>query len=96
MLIDLVDGCIREDWIVTMEDAPDNRELAHRIELLKKDFDVLKADISAKLDENKGAMDRLRADMERRDKENQRWIIGLFIATIVILGILIRWPAPPV
>jgi len=79
-----------------MEDAPDNRELAHRIELLKKDFDVLKADISAKLDENKGAMDRLRADMERRDKENQRWIIGLFIATIVILGILIRWPASPV
>ena len=57
---------------------------------------MLKADISAKLKENKGAMDRLRADMERRDKENQRWIIGLFIATIVILGILIHWPAPPV
>ncbi|MCY4301584.1 MAG: hypothetical protein OXC68_07605 [Aestuariivita sp.] len=56
----------------------------------------MKADISAKLKENKGAMDRLRADMERRDKENQRWIIGLFIATIVILGILIHWPAPPV
>jgi len=93
-----------------MDDTPDNRELAHRIELLKKDFDVLKADISAKLDENKGAMDRLRADMEKRDKEtiqrdkdNQRWIVGVGIAQLVIiiaiiaagfafLGILIGLP----
>ncbi len=59
--------------------------------------------IDARLAENNGAMDRLRTDMEKRDKEaiqrdkeNQRWIIGLFIATIVILGIIIRWPAPPV
>ncbi len=59
--------------------------------------------IDARLAENNGAMDRLRADMKKldkeaiqRDKENQRWIIGLFIATIVILGIIIRWPAPPV
>ncbi|MCY4302390.1 MAG: hypothetical protein OXC68_11750 [Aestuariivita sp.] len=58
--------------------------------------------IDASLAKTESAMDRLRADMERRDKEaavrdkeNQRWIVGLFIATIVILGILIRWPVPP-
>ena len=35
---------------------------------------------------------RLVEDMAKRDKENTRWQIGLWIAAIVILGILIRWP----
>ncbi|MCY4301732.1 MAG: hypothetical protein OXC68_08355 [Aestuariivita sp.] len=60
-----------------MDDDPDNRELAHRIELLKKDFDVLKADISAKLDQ-------MTAEAEKRDKDNQRWIVGIGIAQLVI------------
>ena len=29
----------------------------------------------------------------RRDKDNTRWQIGLWVAAIVVLGILIRWPA---
>ncbi|MCY3994704.1 MAG: hypothetical protein OXF07_01050 [Rhodobacter sp.] len=47
--------------------------------------------------EYEGALDRLRADMERRDadaakrdKDNLRWQIGLWIAAVVILGVLIR------
>jgi len=60
-----------------MDDDPDNRELAHRIELLKKDFDVLKADISAKLDQ-------MTAEAEKRDKDNQRWIVGFGVAQLVI------------
>jgi len=85
-----------------MDETPDNRELAHRIELLKKDFDVLKADIAAKLDENKGAMDRLRADMAKNNedvaKRETRLILtmgGMIAAAVAILGILIRWPVPP-
>jgi len=63
-----------------MDDAPDNRELAHRIELLKKDFDVLKADISAKLDQ-------MATDAAKRDKDNQRWIMGLvFACTAIVVG----------
>jgi len=56
-----------------------------------------------------GALERLRSDMERwradiakrdteaakRDTENTRWQIGLWVAAVVVLGILIRWPAPP-
>jgi len=60
-----------------MADAPDNRELAHRIELLKKGFDVLKADISATLDQ-------MTSDAAKRQKENQRWIVGFGIAQIVL------------
>jgi len=85
-----------------MDETPDNRELAHRIELLKKDFDVLKADIAAKLDENKGAMDRLRADMAKNNedvaKRETRLILtmgGMIAIAVAILGILIRWPVPP-
>lgn len=31
--------------------------------------------------------------MAKRDKDNLRWQIGLWIATVVILGIIVRWPA---
>ncbi|MCY4301870.1 MAG: hypothetical protein OXC68_09090 [Aestuariivita sp.] len=70
--------------------------------------------MNTQLAKNESAIDRLRADMEKRDKEamnrdkdaiqrekeNQRWIVGLVLgATILIiavLGLLIRWPVPPV
>ena len=41
------------------------------------------------------AEDNARRDAEhaKRDKDNLRWQVGLWIATVVILGILIRWPA---
>jgi len=74
-----------------MDDTPDNRELAHRIELLKKDFDVLKADISAKLDQMIADATRREADLKaeaaKRDKDNQRWIIGLVLGcTAIVVG----------
>lgn len=44
------------------------------------------------------AVDRLRADMARRDadmarrdKENLRWQVGLWISAVVVIGVLIRW-----
>ncbi len=30
--------------------------------------------------------------MEKRDKDNTRWQIGNWVAAIVVLGILVRWP----
>jgi len=41
------------------------------------------------------AMARRDTEAAQRDKENTRWQIGLWVAAIVVLGILIRWPAPP-
>lgn len=49
--------------------------------------------------EYESALDRFRADMAahredsaKRDKDNLRWQIGLWVATVVILGIIVRWP----
>ncbi len=41
------------------------------------------------------AEDMAKRDVEaaRRDKDNLRWQIGLWVAAVVIIGVLIRWPA---
>ena len=36
---------------------------------------------------------RLAEDMAKRDKDNLRWMIGLWIAAIVVLGFVIRLSA---
>ncbi|MCY3994726.1 MAG: hypothetical protein OXF07_01165 [Rhodobacter sp.] len=67
----------------------------------------MKADLAATLEGFRTDMASFREDAERRDKEaavrdreNQRWVVGLVLGTavlvIAVLGILIRWPAPPV
>ena len=40
------------------------------------------------------AADNAKRDAEhaKRDKDNLRWQVGLWIAAVVILGVLIRWP----
>ena len=35
---------------------------------------------------------RLAEDAAKRDKDNLRFHIGLWIAAVVVLGVLIRWP----
>ena len=35
---------------------------------------------------------KLREDMAKRDRDNIRWQIGLWVAAIAILGFVIRWP----
>jgi len=90
-----------------MDDAPDNRELAHR-------FALLEARMDTQLAKNESAIDRMNAliadlktenanrgkEAATRDKATIQWIAGLvFGATVLIiavLGLLIRWPAPPV
>ncbi len=37
-----------------------------------------------------------KTDMSRRDKDNLRWKIGLWVAAVAILGFIIRWPSVPV
>jgi len=60
----------------------------------------MKADLATTLEGFRTDMASFREDAERRDRENQRWVIGLVlgaaILVIAVLGILIRWPAPPV
>lgn len=73
----------------------DDKQNALSIAEIKGEMKAIRAENEAMESRIDASLAKMRADMERRDKENQRWIVGLFIATIVILGILIRWPAPP-
>ncbi len=81
-------------------------ELARQIRELKKQRDMeiamLQKEVELKYAETESALDRLRADMARRDtemaqrdKDNLRWQIGLWVAAVVILGVIIRWPSVP-
>ena len=73
-------------------------------------MDRLRADMAerdaardAGISKLESAMDRLRvdmakrdADMAKRDKDNTRWMIGMWVAAVVVLGAflgtLIIWP----
>ncbi len=71
----------------------DNQD--QRIHELAKEVAVLEERMNTKQAETESALDRLRADMAKRDKDNLRWQIGLWVAAVVILGIIIRWPSVP-
>ncbi len=80
-------------YYVEMDSAPDIHVLAKEMAVMEQRMETLKA-------EQEGALDRLRADMAnwktdmaQRDKDNLRWSIGLWVAAVVIIGVLIRWPA---
>ncbi|MCY3879684.1 MAG: hypothetical protein OXF74_10975 [Rhodobacteraceae bacterium] len=40
------------------------------------------------------AEDMAKRDTEfaKRDKDNRRWHVGMWVATVVLLGVMIRWP----
>jgi len=60
-----------------MNDEPPMSEHIARLEERMK---TLKA-------ENETAFERLRADMAKRDKDNQRWIVGLVLGcTAIVVG----------
>ena len=49
--------------------------------------------LERKMAEREREMAKRDVEMAKRDKQNLRWQIGLWVAAVVILGILIRWPA---
>ncbi len=68
-----------------------NRELERQLRELKEqnqerveDIAVLRADMKTNYAETESALDRLRADIARRDKDNLRWTVGFGIAQIAI------------
>ena len=54
-----------------MDDPPDNRELAKRFDLLKKDFEIMQANVNSTLNEMRAnvnsTLNEMRADMAQRD-----------------------------
>ncbi len=58
-------------------------------------LDRLRADMAHWKTDMQADMARRDTDMARRDKDNLRWQIGLWVAAVVILGVIIRWPSVP-
>ena len=58
-----------------------------RADMAKRDADMAKRD--ADMAKRDAARD---VDMAKRDKDNTRWMIGMWVATVVVLGALITWP----
>ena len=85
-----------------MTSDPDMHDLARQIVRLdgeiktsRAENDAMESRIEARLAgmqahmaDWKADMADWKADMARRDKDSQRWVIGLFIAAIVIIPIL--------
>jgi len=83
-----------------MDKMPDVRELGQQLTLVKKDMEIMKADLSATLEGFRTDAERRDKEAIQRDKANIQWIAGLVLGTailiIAVLGLLIRWPASPV
>ncbi len=70
---------------MVMSGEPDINDLARQVAVLEERMKTRQA-------EYESALDRFRADMAQRDKDNMRWHVGLWLAAVVVLGFLIRWP----
>ena len=69
-----------------MTDGPTPHGLSERIARLEERMKTMQA-------EYKTDIARLAEDLAKRDKDNLRWTIGLWIAAIVVLGFVIRLSA---
>ena len=80
-----------------MSDTPDTHELARQLAFLEERMKTMQADYKtdiAMLGKQIAARDaELGKQIAERDKDNLRWQVGLWIAAVVIIGVLIRWPA---
>ena len=86
-----------------MDEAPDNRELAHRIALLEERMNTHSAENETALERMNtfltSRFDGLQIEIANRGKATIQWMAGLVLGAamliIAVLGILIRWPTPP-
>ncbi len=65
-----------------MTEEPDNRALEQRIELQKKDFKIMEANVEKTLN-------AMRKEASERSESQTKWMIGVVaVATIIIIGVL--------
>ena len=87
-----------------MSGERDIHDLARQIAVLEERMNTRQAEYESALDRLRANMTRLtdeatrsaaKRDVEaaRRDVDNMRWQFGLWAVAIVVIGILIRWPA---
>ena len=78
-----------------MDDPPDNRELAKRFDLLKKDFEIMQANVNSTLNEMRAnvnsTLNEMRAEIAKRDAARSErdatarwWQTAILIAALGI------------
>ena len=67
-----------------MDDAPDSRELAKRFDLLKKDFEIMQANVNSTLNEMRTEMAQRDAARSERDATARWWQTAILIAALGI------------
>ncbi len=75
-----------------MGSPPTTHDLAVKLAQLEERMETHQAKYETGLERLERKIAERDADQASRDKDNLRWQIGLWIAAIVILGVLIRWP----
>ena len=76
-----------------MGDTPDTHGLARQFAVLEERMKTMQADYKTDIAMLGKQIAERDAEQTRRDKDNLRWQVGLWIAAVVIIGVLIRWPA---
>ncbi len=79
-----------------MSEVSHNHELARRLAVLEERMKTMDERYDkgwALLREDMAKRD---AEAAKRDKDNLRWQIGLWVAAVVIIGVILRWPVLPV
>ncbi len=80
---------------VGMDPEPDIHDLARQVAVMEQSMETMQANLTATLEGFRTDQAKLRETMAqrdveaaRRDKDNLRWIVGLFIVAIVIIPVL--------
>ncbi len=65
----------------------------YRTDIARLAEDMAKREVEAAKREVEAAKREVEA--AKRDKDNLRWQIGLWVAAVVIIGVMLRWPVLP-
>ncbi len=76
-----------------MREDPTHHHLSERIARLEGEPKAATAENNAMESRIDARLAGMEAEAAKRDKDNLRWQIGLWVAAVVIIGVLIRWPA---
>ena len=77
-------------------DEPTSRELfqiATRVAVMEEKMNTQQAKFDAMIERFHSTIERFQKESAQRDKDNLRWMIGFWIGAIVVIGIIVRWPA---
>ena len=87
-----VDALGKEVAAIKQDNALTIARLESDRAVVRSEMKAMESRIDASLAQLSEDMAKRDAEHAKRDKDNLRWQVGLWIAAVVIVGVLIRWP----